>query len=79
MDGLAKQISQSANEKRLVWPSSSSFSEELATVISWLDLASSRMSVRAHEPPLKHPHFHAKIFTTSLQPERPLSRNMKKL
>ena len=29
--------------------------------------------------PQKHPHFHAKIRTTDLQPERPLSRNLKKL
>jgi ABC-type dipeptide/oligopeptide/nickel transport system permease component len=32
----------------------------------------------AHKHPPIQPHFHEKISTTHLQPERPLSRNLKK-
>lgn len=33
----------------------------------------------AHEAPQKQPHFHAKIHTTDLQPETPLSANSEKI
>lgn len=72
--GILQKFQEAEKKKSLQTHAHDPFQEAISVQIS----PTSRAQCGRTKHPQKHPHFHEKIHTTGLQPERSLSRNLKK-